>query len=82
MKLFNFIHKIKENIIKSGIKLGKFRIISNSNYIDYTNIDKAHTSVLKDKLNEISQLKNEVKIYKQLLDSSQQVTRNYGNNKN
>lgn len=81
MKLFDKFKKWKLGIQLNGLHIGKFHIIKHKRYHSLTNQACVCYGVIQDKTDQIKKLENEIKIYKQLLDSSQQVNRNYGNNR-
>jgi hypothetical protein len=58
---------------------GKYILVLKTRYVDLTNSDNAHSRVLKDRIAEIKRLQNELRVCRQLLDSSEQASRNYGN---
>ena len=58
---------------------GKYILVLKTRYVDLTNSDSAHSRVLKDRIEEIKQLKAELRVCRQLLDAAEQANRNYGN---
>ena len=80
MKLFDKFKKWKLRIQLDGLHVGKFHIMHHKRYKEMAYERTCVCfGVIQEKTAEIKQLQKELILYKQLLDSSQQTNRNYGN---